>query len=187
MQETLFNPPIWMPILLAMVGIAVFVYGNARVQAKVRNGGLGVLGLVVLWSAVAYFVRTPTEQCLDRTRQIVGAVEDGKWDELSKLLDRNTRFAYGMISLDAQRLVRSAQDNAERFGVKDINILSENIDRTPGTIDVTISTLVQGAQNTTAVFKFEYEQRTDGILLSRISALSVGGASTDEISRQVGH
>lgn len=186
MQEALFNPPFWLPIALGIVGVAVFLYGNARTQTPVRNAGLGVLALTVIWCVAAFLVRTTTEQCLDRTRSIVASVERAQWPELAKLMDRNTKFTFMSMTLDAQQLVKSAQDNAERFGVKDIRIISENVERGIDTVDVTINTLVEGSMTTTAAFKFEYEQRTDGMLLSRITALRVGGASTDEISRQIG-
>lgn len=184
MQETFFNPPIWMPIVLAMVGIAVFAYGNARVQAGVRNAGAGVLALVIAWSAVAYFVRTPIEQCLDRTRAIVSAVERGKWDELGPLLDKNTNLVYMIASLRGRdEIVRGTREAAERFSLKEIRIVNENPASEPslGTIDVTINTLIEAQYNTTAIFKFEYEKRSDGILLTRISPVSIAGASSDTI------
>ena len=85
-----------------------------------------------------------------------------------------------------EKISQVTQENIDRFGVTEIRILNTNADRGIDTIDVTVNTLIEARYNTASVWKFEYEQRTDGILLSRITPLTVAGASTDEIRGRVG-
>lgn len=184
MQETLFNPPIWMPIALGLVGIVVFLYGNARVQARVRNTGLGVLGLVLAWCVSAYLVTTPVEQCLNRSKALVAAAESGQWDTFKSLLD-NTTTIERISARGRDAVTETVRGSADGYGLKNVRTLNTDVSTGVGTYDVTISVLLEGSQATTARFRFEYEQRSDGILLSKLVPISVGNMSVDDITNYI--
>lgn len=184
MYESLFHPAVWMPVAVLLVGVAIFIYGNARVQAGVRNAGAGVVALALLWCGVAYFVETPVEQCVSRTKAIVAAAESGKWDDFAKLLDNNTLI--DRVNIRGRANVAGAvQSNAESYGLKSVHILSTDVTTGIGTYDVTINTLMEGSQSTTARFTLQYEQRSDGLLLTRLIPLNVGTLAVEDMSNYI--
>ena len=184
MYEALFHPAFWMPAALAVVGLAIFIYGNARVQTTVRNVGLGVIALTLAWCGVAHAIDTPVEQCVKRTNAIVSAVENGKWDDLKPLLDKNT--VIDRLNARGPAAVTSIiEANSEAYGLKSIHVLGTDVTRGVGTYDVTLNTLLEGSQSTTARFTFQYEQRTDGILLARLVPISVGTLSVEDFSNYI--
>lgn len=184
MHESLFHPALWMPIGLFILGIAVFLFGNARVKSGIRNAGVGIILLTIAWCGVAYFVDTFSETCVKRTDAIVSAVERAKWNELTKLLDKNTRLATERGAEDIARMTEAA---AGAYQLKEIRIISHDVTYPlPQNVDVTISTLNEGQQNSTSVFTFSYEQRPDGILLREITLVSLNGKPLAEIERAIG-
>lgn len=182
MHETLFHPAFWMPLALVLVGIAVFIYGNARVKNPVRMAGVGVVLLAAIWMTVAYFVDTFSEKCVKRTDAIIAAVETSKWDELKALLDTNTRLAM----FRGPEIATVAESAASSYQLKQIRILNHDVAPTPNGVDVTIDTLNEGTQNSTSTWTFTYEQRSDGILLRQIAPIRLNGRPMDEIERAMG-
>lgn len=184
MSETLFHPALWMPIALFIVGVAVFLFGNARVKSGIRLAGIGIVALTLCWCGLAYAVDTFSEKCVKRTDAIVSAVERGKWDELSKLLDKNTVLTGSRGPEDIARMTEAA---AGVYQLKEIRVLSHDVTYPlPESVDVTISTLNEGQQNSTSVFTFSYEQRPDGILLRQILPVSINNRPLAEIERAIG-
>lgn len=185
MFETLFAPAIWMPAVAVVAGIIVFIVGNARLKPAIRNAGIGLVALAVAWFAAAYFVQTPVEQAIGRTRAIVAAVEKAEWDKLRTLLDRDTsvEFIRGNTAV-----TDATQRAADGYGLKNITTLNTATEVVqPGDdILVTINTLLEGAQATTGRFQFAYERRSDGLLLREIRPLEVGGQKMDGIRRILG-
>lgn len=186
MKEFLFNPALWMPALGFAIAIALFIYGNARVKPGIRNGGLGLLGLMVAWCAAAYFVQTPVEQCIARTRAIVSAVEKADWVALAPLLDKNTTIDVKAMPINGRdAIVSTTQTTAGAYGLKSIRMYGTDVSQGPNSIDVTFSALLEGVQPLTATFRFEYEQRSDGMLLAKIVPVKIGDKSMDEIRRAI--
>lgn len=182
MQEFLFHPALWMPAAAFAIAIALFIYGNNRVQPAVRNVGAGLLGLVLVWCVAAYWIKTRVEQCITRTRAITAAVETGDWGKVTALLDKTTslEFLRGNVAIS-----NAAQTAAQSYGLKDIRTFGTDAVEGPGTVDVTIRTLLEGAQPLTAEFRFEYEQRSDGMLLSKIVPVRIGDKSMDQVRNAI--
>ena len=183
MQEYLFNPALWMPAAALAVAIGVFVYGNNRLKPPIRNAGLGLAGLVLAWCVAAYLVQTRVEQCVSRTEAIIASVEAGDWAKLSSLLDQTTTLSF----LGGGEAIRhAAESSAQAYGLKDIRILrTEPQQRALDSVDVTVTTLLEGSQPLNAVFRFEYEQRSDGILLAKIVPVQIGRMSEDQIRNAI--
>jgi hypothetical protein len=183
MLEALFHPAFWMPLALAIVGIGVFIYGNNRVNKSVQTAGLGILGLTLAWCVAAYLVQTTVEQCLDRTRAITAAVEAADWPKLKTLLDQNTNVE-GVVR-GPNAIATATQVAAENYGLKDIRILTTNVVSGGNLIDVSFTAMLDGTRPTTSNWKFQYEKRSDGILLARIVPISIGGVSMDEVRARI--
>ena len=182
MQETLFNPPVWMPAAAVVIAIGVFVYGNARVQTPVRNAGLGLLGLAVAWCVAALIVQTRVEKCITRTHAIVAAVEQADWTKLGSLLDKGTTLEF---LRGGEAVVNATQTTAGAYGLKDIRVFGTEAVAGPSTVDVTFSSLLEGQRPLTASFRFEYEDRSDGMLLAKIVPLKIGDMNMDQVRNAI--
>lgn len=182
MQTFLFNPSVWMPAVGLLIAAAVFLYGNARVKAGLRNAGIALFALVVGWIGLAYFVQTPLEKCVAHTRALVSAVEEGKYDELRRLLDDDTSLEFLRGRED---IAGATEVAATQYGLKSITILSTDPVQGIGTVDVNFNALLEGSQATTSTWRFEYTIRPDGIALTRILPITIGRVSIDEIRRNI--
>jgi hypothetical protein len=182
MQNHLFSPALWMPAVGLIVAAALLLYGNARVKTPVRNAGAGLFALVLVWIGVAYFVQTPLEQCVARTRAIVAAVEEGKFDDLRTLLDENTSLE---ILQGREDIAAATEIAATSYGLKSITILSTEPIQGIGTVDVNFTALLEGAQATTSTWRFEYTVRPNEITLTRILPVTIGRFSADDIRRNI--
>jgi hypothetical protein len=181
MQEFLFNPALWIPVAALAAAIGVFIYGNNRVKPAIRNAGVGLVGLVLVWAVAAYLVQTRVEQCVTRTHAILAAVEAADWTQLRALLDKNTTLSF-LPGGGGDAIRQAAQNSAEAYGLKDIRTLRTTAEqRALEGVDVTIDTLLEGAQPLNATFRFEYEQRSDGILLAKIVPITIGRISEEQM------
>jgi len=75
LQNLLFDIPIWLLGMLAIVGIALIVSGNRQQHKGFTRAGMAVLALGVLLMVLSYFIDTDQEKVIKRTRQLVHAVE----------------------------------------------------------------------------------------------------------------
>lgn len=185
MYEALFQPKIWWPALVIIVGVIVFVVGNNRVIAAVRTTGIAIAGLAVLWYGVAWFVQTPIEQCITRTRDICSAVEAADWTKLGSLIDKRTTIEETIEGPEA--IIAATKSAAEAYALKDIKLLFVEGKRVPPMdgINVTFTAILDGQRPTRGDFTFEYEKRSDGYLLRRIVPNSIGGVSMDQIRARI--
>jgi hypothetical protein len=181
MSEFLFNPALWMPAVGFIVAIVVFVFGNNRVKPAIRNTGLGLLGLMFVWCIAAFFIETRVEQCISRTKAIVYSVEAADWTKMTSLLDKRTSL---MFMHGPDEIMSGTEKAAGNYGLKQVRILSTTAIEGPGTIDVTFTALLEGAQPLTTTFRFEYEQRSDGMLLANIVPVKIGDRPVEEVVRQ---
>jgi hypothetical protein len=86
MSDLLFDVPWWIPTLLAVIGIALFLRGNAQQKSNVRTMGLAVFALAVGWFLLSYFVDTDKEKAQKGTKVLLQSVVDGDWTKFQSLL-----------------------------------------------------------------------------------------------------
>jgi|SRR5579859_7396804 len=94
MTDFLFDIAWWVPILVVVIGVALTLTGNNRQQSGLRNGGIAVVLLGIVWLVLSFIVETPSKLCVKQTRQIVQAVSDGDWTTFDSLLDPKVTFHY---------------------------------------------------------------------------------------------
>lgn len=183
-MNTLYELPLWIGLIPLAAAVGVFVYANNRGITRLKWASLGVALLGPVLAGISYFVDTPRELSVKRTRAIVESVVEQRWEDFRGLLNRNTSVTVvrgpEAISAMLERLTAT-------YGLKSATILGTESVVGSGTIDVTISVFSEhdfGPQRT--AWRFEYEQRADGILLSRVSPVQVaGGTNVGNIERQL--
>ena len=93
-MDFLFDIAWWVPVLMVVIGVVLTLAGNNRQQAGLRNGGIGVALLGVVWLVLSFVVDTPSKLCVKQTHQIVQAVSDGDWPTFESALDPKVTFHY---------------------------------------------------------------------------------------------
>lgn len=191
MTEMLFNAPWWAPLVLAAIGIVLFVTGNTRQETRVRAVGLAVVLLAILYAGMSYFVATPVEKASAGTRAFVKAVVDGDGPTLQRVLDPmasltvlNSATPYS----NADAITAAALQANDQFGITAANILSLSPKRAGTVITVTVDILSEqegsfGRPISTS-WQFEWTSTSEGWLITRITCLRIGNAEGDSALRQ---
>lgn len=121
MRDLLFAVPWWIPTLLVIIGLGVWVSGNRRQTLKVRQAGLLIMAVAVGWAVMSYLVDTPKETCQRRTRRLVQAAVDRDWNTLSNLLapDVELTAAGNTAKVDGREvLVSTLKVDVNQIGLK---------------------------------------------------------------------
>ena len=173
MKELLFHTPWWLPTLIATIGVALFIAGNNRQQANIRNSGLGLFLVAVVLCVVSYVVDTDIEQVTDRTEALIGSVEDRDWTKFRSLLDTNTS---GLIYHGRDDLTEGAKLAAEKFNVRKARVISRQITATGSLITVAVEAYSEqdmppGPMRTG--WQFDWQERGNEWLLSGIRLVTV--------------
>src|SRR5262252_9147211 len=118
MTDLLFDTPWWLPTILAGLGIYLFWSGNRRQESKVRNAGLLMLAATAGVLALSYFVDTPKETAIKRTKTMVRSIEARDWPTLRKTIDPGVTLGVaGAMDIYGTRdqIVQGAQDASDRY------------------------------------------------------------------------
>jgi hypothetical protein len=187
MTDLIFHTPWWLPTLIALAGVVLFVTGNQRVENRVRLAGVGVIGLAILLALVSYFVDTPRETAERKSRDLCYAFERADWPTMTSILDRGTNISAPGASIYANRdeIVSAAKKAHERYGFKTVRVLSTSTEQqdTLITVDLVLLTEQSAAYVNTlnSEWQFDWEKRQDGWVLSEIRALKIGNATGDQM------
>jgi len=188
MSDLLFDVPWWIPVVLVITGISLWVSGNRRQERRLRDGGAGVLVLAVGWAAMSYLVDTAKETCQKQTRQFVQAVVDRKWSTFDRLLDPDVRFAFTGSSwriVGRDTLSQAVQADIGHIGLKTAHPAGVRATQDAGT--VTVRTTVWSTQDSTmgqpldSDWEFDWQQVGGKWLLHEIRAMRVSHVSPEEI------
>jgi hypothetical protein len=125
MRDLIFDTPLWLLGLFAVLGIGLWFSGNARRENRLQYAGYASVLLAVLLAVVSHFVDTDREIVTRRTRQIVEAVS--KKDSATALKLLHPRATLG--DMNRQQIADRIGTAADQFGVKSVRITS--LDVTP--------------------------------------------------------
>lgn len=187
MRDLLFSVPWYLPTLLAIVGLAVFVSGNRRQNPRVRTTGFALIGVAILWAVVSYLVETPKEICERQTRQYVRSVVDRDWTTFNKLMEPDVRFTDGsnwQIN-GRQTWADDIKSGADQIGLKGASITSLNVEETGAIVTTTIT--VYSTQELTmdrpvdSEWRLEWRNSGGQWLLHELKPLRVSGTSLDQV------
>jgi hypothetical protein len=189
MTELLFDPPWYLPVAIAALGVYLFVYGNRRQDTKLRAVGGGVLLLAVGLFVLGRVMQTDREVAEDRTRQLVAAVEKRDWPAMTALLDPKASVGTpnGPVYSSRDQIIAGAQAATERFGIKNIRLtsLTSRQDDTAITVDLdALSEQGFTGQPFPTSWQFEWQERADGWRLMRIVCLKIGQDTGEGMRRQ---
>src|SRR5687768_7812820 len=119
MSNLLFDAPWWLPALIAAVGLSLWISGNKRTDAGLKNAGYGFAGLAIVLLLVSWFLDSDVERAVKRTRDLVDAVEDHDWPRMRSLLDPKVSFYFYN---NRDQIVAGAKTASEEFGLTSIMI-----------------------------------------------------------------
>jgi hypothetical protein len=189
MSDLLFDTPLWILAGLAIVGISLFVAGNNRTDATLRNVGLGVILLGVLLFAVSWFIDTDKEKATKFSRQVVKAVEARDWPVLEQRIAGRFKVTIlgssGVVYGTKKEMIDAVKTAVDRFDLKSAKVTKTEASDTGDYIKVLVS--VYSEQGYTAGFpltsgwEFDWQEGSDGWQLTEIIALSVGNRTGDQI------
>jgi hypothetical protein len=188
MTELLFDPPWYLPAVVAALGIYLFIHGNRRQDSKIRAVGAGVALLAVALFSVGRVMETDREIAERRSRAVVDAVEKHDWNGLRNLLDPKASVAVpnGVVYSNRDVIVGGAQAATEQFGVKNIRILSltSRQDDTMITVDIdALSDQGMTGQPFPTSWQFEWQELSGGWTLMRIVCLKIGQETGEGLRR----
>jgi hypothetical protein len=147
MREFLFDTPYWLLGGLVVLGIALWVSGNARQEKRLQLAGYLAFLIAATLALLSYFVDTDRELVTKRTRQIVEAVEKKDTATAQKLL--HPRATLG--DMNKQQIADRIGTAADQLGIQSVRITSLEVTPQPLGNEMT-ATLAATANASTAVF-----------------------------------
>jgi hypothetical protein len=180
-MQSLLHTPWWIALLMAVVGIALFMSGNRRQDKTLQQVGMALTLLAILLGTLGWIFPTDLEKCEQRTRQMVKAVDKGDWNTVRSLLDDQTELEshLGTVAVGADQILQRSRAAYDRFGVKSAWILGMQSSQAQTTITITIDVIsTQDAtqdQGVSSRWQFEYEQVGTDWQLQKITLLGIAG------------
>src|SRR5438874_2004457 len=118
MSEWLFNTPWWMLTAVVIAGVVAWWSGNNRQNKRLKQVGLLVLLLGVVWATVGWAIDTPVEIVRKNTRQFIAAVLARDKTKLDALLHPKA----GLYHWGRQDIIDGATAYADQYGLKAAHI-----------------------------------------------------------------
>jgi hypothetical protein len=194
-MHDLLSPPWWLSVLVLIVGVILFYFGNANRKSAVRLAGAVVLLLAVVMFLLGYFVETDLEKTRRLTRELVAAVPAKNWVTMTNLLDPDASLwvasAQSALYSGRDNLVGGAKASADRWTIKSVGITS--IKSTPdgsGNILVDIDTMADSdaamGYKAPSSWRFTWDKTGDEWHVHKIECTKLGNASGAEINSMIG-
>ena len=191
MRDLLFSVPWWLPTIVAICGLALFVSGNRRQESRLRTIGVAVIGFAIVWALVSYLVETPKEICERQTRQYVRAVAERDWKTFDGLMEPGVNFSDGSDWKITGRDTWAAdvKAGADQIGLKSAAVtgltVSESGDAVTTTIHVWSTQDVTMERPVDSDWELEWRQSGGHWLLHELRAVRVTGASLDQVRKML--
>ena len=191
MSNLLFDAPWWLPTLLIGVGVILFWNGNRRQESRVRNVGLAVFLAGIAVITVSYLVDTDLEKAVKETKKLVHDVELRDWADMKRILDPAaslTVLGDQQIYGNRDEIIKGAQRGVDRYGVKNIRVLSTTPEQTDTVITITMTIYSEHEATMghpiTTTWQFMWEQTGKDWTLKTITNLAIGNLTGQQAGRQ---
>lgn len=185
MFDTLFDPPWWLPAGLLAVAAYLFWSGNRRQDSTLRSAGLVGLLLGLLVIGTAYFVDTPTESAVKKTKAFVRAVDGRDWPTFDALLDAKTNV---LIYRGKAQISAGIQKSVDLIGLKKVNLLGTEARRAQSLITVDINCLSEQdiqPYPTPTNWRFSWQFDGNAWYLARVEYLPRENLPNDAITNRL--
>jgi hypothetical protein len=189
MSDYLFDTPFWLPLIIAAVGVFLFITGNRRQEAKVRTTGVGVVALAALLAVVSYVVDTDREKMEKRSRELVASFVARDWARFESLVDPKASLLVGggTVFADRRQIVDAARAAQDRDAFQSITVRSVDADE-PDRGYVTTRLELLSFQEATqgrpfnSTWEFEWAKGPDNAwALTQVRAIKLGNVEGDSM------
>ncbi len=183
MSDFLFDTPWWLPMLLMVMGVVLFITGNNRQEFRIRTVGIILVGLGIAVIAVSFFVDTDREKAEKGTRRLVQSAVTRDWTVFENYLDPKASVAVqnaGVVAANRERIMAVAKAGSEQFGLKEAHVTSLDSSQANSEITITIDVLSEQTMHPYPVpstWQFQWVRGADGLRIYRIINLKVGNES----------
>jgi hypothetical protein len=187
MTDLIFQTPWYLPILIAGVGVVLFLTGNARVEKRIRTAGLAVVCLGILLAVVSYLVDTPRETAEKRSRELCYAFEKADWPTMTSMLDTGTSVTVlgNPVYATRDEIIAAAKRAHAQHGFKSVRVLRANAEQQDTLITVDLMLLTEQSsaivQTLNSEWQFIWEKRQEGWVLTEVRAVKIGNATGDSM------
>jgi hypothetical protein len=193
-MHDLLSPPWWLSVLVLIVGVILFYFGNANRKSAIRLAGAVVLLLAVVMFLLGYFVETDLEKTRRLTRELVAAVPAKNWVEMGSLLDPDATLAVASgqpIFSGRDNLIQGAKADTDRWTVKSVAISSiKSTQDGSGNILVDIDTFAEAdnpmGQKVPSSWRFTWDKTGDEWHVHKIECTKLAGSSAADINQMIG-
>lgn len=180
MTDLIFDTPWWLPTLLGIIGIVLFITGNNRQEFRIRTAGLIVIALAILLIVVSFLVQTDREKAEAGSRRLIQAVSDRDWTTLQNTLDPKASVAVldaRTVANNRDQIIALAKRGVDEYGLKSIRITSLDSRQDQSLITVTTECLTEQSSfpyPMMSTWQFDWIKNKDGLHIYRITCLKVG-------------
>ena len=134
MMSLLFDAPIWMMLLLAMLGVVLGYMGMQRQQNGMRNAGVGMLCAAILLFILRTTVETDEKRVEKDVRGMIDAISRNDWDAATPYLKHARLYEW-----DGDALIAQGKQLCSRYGLSSVKVNSIETRREAGVITATVA------------------------------------------------
>jgi hypothetical protein len=192
MTDLLFDAPWWLPVAIAAAGVMVFVSGNRKQQAALRNAGAAVFGLAILIVLLTILVDTPKKIARRQSTALVEAAVAGDWPKFQSLLaaSADLRLLGSSTMYDnAADLTEAAKVGAQSVHLREAHIRSLHVDQSGPVVTASLELLTEqddaAAPMMDSSWQFDFQQGSDGWRIREIRALNIGELDEAEAAQHL--
>ena len=159
-MQFIYEPP-WIAVaVLVLAGIALFVYGNNRLDKKLKLLGAVVAFLGVALGVTGHFLQSERERVDATMRDLLDSIEKRDWPRMQSHLDKDiTVFALRGPAVVAN----SAKLAAEGMELKSLSLVDAKTDVSDDIATVTLQVASDGKWGQTITnWNLRFEKAPDG-------------------------
>jgi hypothetical protein len=192
MTDLLFDTPWWLPVALAAVGVMLFLSGNRRQQAGLRNAGVAVFGLAILIVLLTIFVDTPKKIARRQSTALIEAAVAGDWTKFQSLLaaGADLRLLGSPPMYDnAADLTEAAKTGAASVHLREAHMRSLHVDQSGSVVTASFDLVTEQddavAPMMDSSWQFDFQQENGNWHIREIRALNIGQLDEAEAAQRL--